>query len=106
LDWNCIRPKANFLLMRLDMFLKSSRLVPRRSLAQDFIKAGRIKVNGVKGKSGREVKTGDTVEIRRHSGTTVVRVRELPDRKQFSKKEVPELYEIVSEAQKEEENLF
>lgn len=90
----------------MDLFLKSSRLVPRRSLAQEFIKAGRIRVNGVKGKSGREIKTGDTVEIRKHSGTTVVKVREVPDRKQFSKKEAPELYEVISETPKEEELPF
>ena len=88
--------------MRLDLFLKSSRLAPRRSLAQDLIKAGRVRVNDAKGKPGREVKEGDLIEIRRHSGTLVVKVREIPDRKQFSKKEAPDLYEIVSEAQPEE----
>lgn len=91
--------------MRLDLFLKSSRLVPRRSLAQEFIKAGRILVNGTKGKSGRDVGEGDTIEIRKHSGTTVVRVNEIPDKKQFSKKEAPELYELISETQSDESDL-
>ncbi|QQS41072.1 MAG: RNA-binding S4 domain-containing protein [Acidobacteriota bacterium] len=91
--------------MRLDLFLKSSRLVPRRSLAQEFIKAGRITVNGSPGKAGRDVGAGDTIEIRKHSGTTVVRVREIPDRKQFSKKEAPELYELISETPSDESDL-
>ncbi len=83
--------------MRLDLFLKSSRLIPRRSQAQEFIKAGRVIVNGVQGKSGRDVTEGDEVEIRRYSSTTLVRVRALPEKKQFSKKEAPELYELISE---------
>ncbi|MCO6511556.1 MAG: RNA-binding S4 domain-containing protein [Aridibacter famidurans] len=91
--------------MRLDLFLKSSRLVPRRSLAQEFIKAGRISVNGTAGKAGRDVGEGDTIEIRKHSGTTVVLVRDIPDKKQFSKKEAPELYEVVSESQAPEDDL-
>ena len=88
------------------MFLKSSRLVPRRSVAQEFIKAGRVFVNGVEGKAGREVKEGDEIEIRKYSSTTVVRVRVVPDRKQFSKKEAPELYETVSETVIEPDDLL
>lgn len=92
-------------LMRLDLFLKSSRLVPRRSLAQEFIKAGRILVNGTKGKAGRDVGEGDTIEIRKHSGTTVVRVNAIPDKKQFSKNEAPGLYDVVSETRTEKDDL-
>lgn len=90
-------------LMRLDLFLKSSRLVPRRSFAQEFIKAGRVIVNGAEGKSGRDVREGDTIEIRRFAATTVVRVREIPDRRQFSKKEASELYDLLSETSNEED---
>ena len=62
-------------------------------------------MNEAKGKAGREVKEGDLIEIRRHSGTLVVKVLELPDKKQFSKKEAPDLYEVVSEAKPEEKEF-
>lgn len=88
--------------MRLDLFLKSSRLIPRRSLAQEFIKAGKVFVNGTAGKAGREVGESDEIEIRKHSSTIVVRVNEIPDKKQFSKKEAPELYELISETESDE----
>ncbi|HUF03782.1 MAG TPA: RNA-binding S4 domain-containing protein [Aridibacter sp.] len=87
--------------MRLDLFLKFSRLVPRRSLAQEFIKAGRVIVNGTQGKAGREVGEGDEIEIRKHSGTTIVRVNAIPDKKQISKNEATELYEVISEARQD-----
>lgn len=87
--------------MRLDLFLKSSRLIARRSLAQEFIKAGRVLVNGTQGKAGRDIGEGDEIEIRKHSGTTIVRVRDVPDKKQFSKKEAPDLYEVLSETPSE-----
>ena len=45
--------------MRLDLFLKVSRLVPRRSLAQEFCDAGVVSVNGASAKSSKEVKAGD-----------------------------------------------
>ena len=92
--------------MRLDLFLKSSRLVPRRSLAQEFIKSGRVFVNGIEGKAGKEIKAGDEIEIRKYSSTTVVRVRDIPGKKQFSKKEAPELYETVSETLIERDDPF
>lgn len=92
--------------MRLDLFLKSSRLVPRRSLAQEFIKAGRVIVNGIEGKAGREIKEGDEIEIRKYSSTTVVRVGQIPDKKQFSKKEAPDLYETISETTVEHDDLL
>lgn len=91
--------------MRLDVFLKSSRLVPRRSLARDFIKSGRVIVNGTPGKPGRDIGEGDTIELRKYSATTVVRVLPIPEKKQFSKKEASELFELVSETRTETDPL-
>ncbi len=48
--------------MRLDLFLKTSRLIARRSLAQQFCDAGLIKINNLTAKSSRDVKAGDEIE--------------------------------------------
>lgn len=83
--------------MRLDLFLKLSRLVPRRSLAQEFCDAGLIEVNGTVSKSSKEVKSGDTISINRRNRKTVVRVAMVPDKKQVSKQASHELIEILSD---------
>ena len=91
--------------MRLDLFLKASRLIVRRSLAQEFCDAGLIKINGLAAKSSREVKSSDEIEIKRHNRLTRVKVREVPERKQVSKQDAANLYEILSEEAVEEELL-
>ena len=83
--------------MRLDLFLKASRLIPRRSLAQEFCDAGRIKLNNQKAKSSKEVKIGDEIEIKRHNRITRLKVLEIPSSKQVSKQAAPDLFEILSE---------
>ena len=83
--------------MRLDLFLKVSRLILRRSLAQDFCDANKVSVNNQKAKSSREVKVGDEIEIKKGSRLTRVRVLEIPARKQVAKHEAANLYEILSE---------
>ena len=49
--------------MRLDKFLKVSRLIKRRTLANDACDAGRVSVNGKIAKASLEVKEGDVIEI-------------------------------------------
>ena len=49
--------------MRLDKFLKVSRVIKRRTVANDAADAGRVKVNGRQVKPSYEVKLGDVVEI-------------------------------------------
>jgi len=83
--------------MRLDLYLKTSRLIARRSLAQKFCDAGFIKVNNLPGKSSREVKPDDELEIKKHSRLTKVRVLQIPDKKQVSRQDSVNLYEIISE---------
>lgn len=82
--------------MRLDIFLKLSRLIPRRTLAQEFCDKGLISVNGTPAKAAKEVKPGDKIEIRRRNTITAVKVLSVPDRKQLSKTEAGEIFEIVS----------
>ena len=49
--------------MRLDKFLKVSRLIKRRTVANEACDAGRVSVNGKPQKAGYEVKTGDVISI-------------------------------------------
>lgn len=83
--------------MRLDLFLKSSRLILRRSLAQEFCDAGLVKINGLKAKSSREVKVNDEIEIKRSQKLLTVRVLQIPKNKQVSRQEASSLFEVVSE---------
>lgn len=83
--------------MRLDLFLKASRLVLRRTLAQDLCDANRVKVNGQTAKPSKEVKIGDAIEIKRSNRVLSVRVLEIPKSKQVSRTLAPSLYEILSE---------
>ncbi len=92
--------------MRLDMFLKSSRLILRRTLAKEFCQKGLVRVNGKKAKSSYDVQIGDEIEIKRHTRITKVKVLEVPATKQVSKKQASELYEIISDETLEEETPF
>ena len=91
--------------MRLDLFLKTSRLIPRRTLAQEFCDAGKIRVNGTKAKSSKEIKAGDEIEIRRRSRITRLKVLEIPAQKQVSKQAATGLFEVLNE-EIFEEDLF
>ncbi len=83
--------------MRLDLFLKASRLILRRSLAQKFCDAGLVKTNGLTAKSSREVKPNDEIEIKRHNRLTKIKVLEVPAKKQVSRQDADKLYEIICE---------
>jgi ribosomal 50S subunit-recycling heat shock protein len=83
--------------MRLDLFLKASRLILRRTLAQKFCDANLVKVNDAPAKSSRDIRTGDEIEIMRRNRLTRVRVLQVPDKKQVSKTDAPNLYEIISD---------
>lgn len=83
--------------MRLDIFLKISRLIPRRSLAQEFCDAGLVKVNDATAKSSKEIKAGDEIEIKRRNRITKIAVEIVPDKKQLSKGDSESLYNIISD---------
>ena len=65
--------------MRLDKFLKVSRLIKRRTVANEACDAGRVMVNGKPAKASVNVKVGDIIEI--GFGTKTVKVRVLGRRK-------------------------
>jgi ribosomal 50S subunit-recycling heat shock protein len=64
--------------MRLDLFLKWSRIVLRRTLAKQMCDAGRVAVNGQEARAAREVREGDTVEVRLPRRRLKVRIRSIP----------------------------
>ena len=91
--------------MRLDLFLKASRLSGRRTLAQKLCDAGRVSINGSTAKSSHVVKVRDEICIRRHYTLTTVRVLSVPIARQTSRKEAGTLYELVSEESFAENDL-
>jgi len=65
--------------MRLDKYLKVSRLIKRRTVANEACDNGRISVNGRVVKASYEVKTGDRIEIALGSRTVAVEVVQVAD---------------------------
>lgn len=81
--------------MRVDKFLKVSRILKRRTLAQDAANGGRIKINGKTVKPSHQIKVGDILEIGFNSGTVKVRINDV---KETVKKEQAEgLYEVLED---------
>ncbi|MDQ3819322.1 MAG: S4 domain-containing protein, partial [Acidobacteriota bacterium] len=64
--------------MRLDLFLKASRLVLRRSVAQQLCDAGLVSVNDAAAKSSRAVRVGDEIRLRRRNHLLTIRVLNVP----------------------------
>jgi ribosomal 50S subunit-recycling heat shock protein len=64
--------------MRLDLFLKWSRVILRRTLAKETCDAGRVTVNGQQASAGREVRIGDTVSIRLPRRQLTFKIRSIP----------------------------
>ena len=79
--------------MRLDKFLKVSRLIKRRTVANEACDAGRVWVNGKIAKASLNVKTGDEIEI--SFGTRQVRVRVLDVQETVKKEAAKELFEYL-----------
>jgi ribosomal 50S subunit-recycling heat shock protein len=86
--------------MRLDIYLKLSRIVPRRTVAQQLCEAGAVAVNGTRAKSAREVQEGDVVAIRQRGRVTTIRIVEVP-LKPPPKARASSLYETISVEQGE-----
>ncbi len=83
--------------MRLDLFLKASRLCSRRSVAQKICEAGRVSINGSLAKSSHAVKPGDEIVVQRGDKLTSIRVLSLPTTRQTSRNDAHSLYEVLSE---------
>ena len=82
--------------MRLDLFLKVSRLIKRRTLAKEYCEKGLVRVNGEVGKPGKKVKEGDIIELETPEGYRKVEILKIPSGN-VSKKEASSLYRILEE---------
>jgi len=83
--------------MRLDLFLKASRLAPRRTVAQRLCEAGRVKVNGHPAKSSHVVKAGDEIVMETPARFKRAQVLAVPDSRQTSRKEALTLIEVLED---------
>ena len=80
--------------MRIDKFLKVSRLVKRRPIAKEMADQGRIKVNDHVVKSSYDVKIGDIIEV--GYGSKKVKARVCAIKETTKKAEASELYELIN----------
>ena len=79
--------------MRIDKYLKVSRLIKRRTVANEACDGGRISVNGKVVKASYDVKIGDEMEIR--FGSRILKIKVTDVREQAGKSEAATLYEVL-----------
>lgn len=80
--------------MRLDKFLKVSRLIKRRTVANEISDTGRILVNGKQAKPAKQLKEGDIITIEYANRKVVAKILKVPQNN-VSVQEAPTLYEII-----------
>ncbi|MBQ7712988.1 MAG: RNA-binding S4 domain-containing protein [Clostridia bacterium] len=79
--------------MRLDKYLKTSRLIKRRTVAADACSASRVLLNGKEAKPAKEVKVGDVIEI--VYGNTTLKVRVTALLETTKKADATAMYEVI-----------
>jgi len=80
--------------MRLDKFLKVSRLIKRRTVANEVSDLGRVSVNGAPAKPSKQLKEGDIIKIENPNKTVIAKVLKIPQGN-VSIQESVTLYEFV-----------
>lgn len=90
--------------MRLDKFLKVSRLIKRRTLAKEVSDQGRIVVNGKEAKASTTVKVGDELTIRLGQRVVTARIDRIQDTTR--KEDAAEMYTIIKEERLESTDSF
>lgn len=81
--------------MRLDKFLKVSRLIKRRTVAKELSDQGRVMIDGREAKAGTEVQVGDELTIRFGQKTVTVRIERLAET--VRKEDAGTLYTLLKE---------
>lgn len=79
--------------MRLDKYLKVSRLIKRRTVANEACENGRIALNGKVAKPAADVKEGDVIELT--LGERVIKVRVLKISEHVLKNDASDMYEVI-----------
>lgn len=79
--------------MRIDKYLKVSRIIKRRTIAQEACDSGRVMINDKLAKSSTDVKVGDVIEIRFGNNTAKYEVLEVKEH--VKKEETENMYRIV-----------
>ena len=79
--------------MRLDKYLKVSRIIKRRTVANDACDAARVTVNGRPVKASYEVKVNDVVEVA--FGARTLKIRVISVRESVGKADATDLYEVI-----------
>ena len=79
--------------MRIDKFLKVSRIIKRRTVAKEACDRERVSLNGRVCKAGAEVAAGDVIEVRFGSGAFRAKVLSLKE--SVRKEEAAEMYEVI-----------
>lgn len=82
--------------MRLDKYLKVSRIIKRRTVANEACDASRIAVNGRPAKASYDVKVGDIIEV--SFGSRAMRVRVLDVKDSTKKADAVEMYEVLADS--------
>ena len=80
--------------MRLDKYLKVSRIIKRRTVANEVCDAGRVQVNGKVARASYDVKIGDVIEIQ--MGEHLLRARVLLVNEHATKADASAMFEILS----------
>ncbi len=80
--------------MRLDKYLKISRLIKRRTIANEACDAGKVLVNGKIARASYDVKVNDVIEIQ--MGARPVKVRVLTVTEHATKADAAEMYEVAN----------
>jgi ribosomal 50S subunit-recycling heat shock protein len=90
--------------MRLDKFLKVSRLIKRRTVAKDISQQGRVLINGRESKPSTVVKVGDELTVQFGQKLVTVRVERLADN--IRKEEAATMYTLVKEEPIAKDNIL
>jgi ribosomal 50S subunit-recycling heat shock protein len=90
--------------MRLDKFLKVSRIIKRRTVAKDVSEGGRVWVNGREAKPSTIVKVGDELTIQFGQKTITVRIDRIQD--STRKEDASEMFTLLREETHKTESLF
>jgi len=88
--------------MRLDKFLKVSRLIKRRTVAKDVSEQGRIWINGREAKASSQVKVGDELQVQYGQKIVTVRIDQIIET--TKKDEATQMYTVIKEEARPKED--